>query len=284
MILFGYRPVQLAKGWGVEKDPEYAPVVEEMADRYLRYESIGTIVRWLNQSGVPCPKDVTRMRSANPKVRAKVSDAKWSTSTVRGILKSMAILGAVVNSKDEPLRDDQGAVIYRAEPLITRDQYERIQVRLSQNAPFPARVNSSLLGGIARCGECGAGLYRDISAKVRNGKTYSYGYYRCRDGRMNDGRCSFGTSFRGDPLEDIVTSTLLELAGHAKLRTERLIPGRDYSEEMARLIERTQHTQAEIGRARIARKDYSELQERLDADNAELDRLAALDPIPARKA
>ncbi|MCW2907568.1 MAG: hypothetical protein JWL68_2357 [Actinomycetia bacterium] len=83
MVLFGYRPVKLAKGWGVEIDPEYAPVVQEMAERYLRYESLGSIARWLTSSGVPTPKDVIRMRSSNPKTRAKVSGAPWTVATVR---------------------------------------------------------------------------------------------------------------------------------------------------------------------------------------------------------
>ena len=131
MVLFGYRPVKQGQNWGVEIDPEYAPVVQEMAERYLRYESIGSIVRWLNTSGVPTPKDVIRMRSGNPKTREKVTGVPWTTITVRGILNSYAILGAITNAKNEPLRDEQGVIIYRAEPLITRDQFEKIQLRLS---------------------------------------------------------------------------------------------------------------------------------------------------------
>lgn len=76
--------------------------------------------------------------------------------------------------------------------------------------------------------------------------------------------------------------TLLELAGHRKLRAERVIPGRDHSEESARLIEQTQHLSAEIGRARLQRKDHSDLQATLDRAYAELDRIAGLEPEPAR--
>jgi hypothetical protein len=79
-----------------------------------------------------------------------------------------------------------------------------------------------------------------------------------------------------------VFSTLLELAGHRKLRTERLIPGRDYSEELARVQDQISHLSREIVQARVKRKDYSELQATLDAANAEVDRLIDLDPIPSR--
>jgi site-specific DNA recombinase len=281
MVLFGYRPVKNGKNWSVEIDPEYAPVVQEMAERYLRYESIGSIVRWLNSSGVPSPKDVIRMRSSNPRTREKVSGNPWSTYTVRGILRSYAILGAITDARNEPLRDEQGVIIYRAEPLITRDQYEKIQLRLAQN-PIPVRINTSPLTQVVFCAECGSGMYRNPTNVIKKNKRYEYFYYLCDLGHQRDGRCSNKRNYRAEPLEDAVFGTLLDLAGHRKLRTKRLIAGRDRSEESARLIEQTQHLTAEIGRARLQRKYYSELQATLDAANAELDRLAALEPEPAR--
>lgn len=281
MVIFGYRPVKNGKNWRIEIDPTYAPIVQEMAERYLRYESLGSIVRWLNSAGVPSPKDVIRMRSNNSRTREKVSGNPWSTYTVRHILKSPAILGAVTNAKDEPLRDEQGIVIYRAEPLITREQFEKIQLRLFQNT-VPVRINTSPMTQVVFCAECGSGMYRNPASVIKKGKKYEYVYYVCDFGRRRDGRCSNKKSYRGEPLEDAVFGTLLELAGHRKLRTKRLIAGRDHIEESARLIEQTQHLTAEIGRARLQRKDYSELQATLDVANAELDRLANLEPEPAR--
>jgi site-specific DNA recombinase len=280
MVPFGYMPVKLAKNWGYEVDPEYGPLVAEMADRYLRYETLGSIARWLQDSGVPSPKDVMRKRRGKP-----LTGTPWSTAAVRIILSSPAVLGAVTNAKGEPLRDSQGMVVYRAAPLLAddpreaRDIYERIQVRLAQNA-VPVRVNSTPLLQVAFC-TCGAPMHKTTTRSNTGGRYYDYSYYHCHTAHMRNGRCT-ARRVKAEPLEDAVFSTLLELAGHRKLRTERLIPGRDYSEESARLIEQTQHLQAEIGRARLARRDYSELQATLDAANAELDRLADLDPEPAR--
>jgi len=288
MVPFGYRPVKLAKNWGYEPDPEYAPLVAEMADRYLSYETLGSIAKWLRESGVPSPKDVIRKRNGKP-----MKGTPWSTVAVRIILSSPAILGAVTNAKGEPVRDDQGMVIYRAAPLLAddpseaRDIYERIQARLAQN-PVPVRVNSTPLLQVAFCPDCGAPMHSTTTNRKsypsdRKGEpvTYAYRYYHCHNAAMQNGRCE-ARRVRAEPLEDAVFGTLLELAGHRRLRTERLIPGRDYAEESARLIDQTQHLQAEIGRARLARKDYSDLQAFLDAANAELDRLAVLDPEPAR--
>jgi site-specific DNA recombinase len=287
MVLFGYRPVQLAKGWGVEIDPEYAPYVREMAERVLRYESLGSIARWLTESGVPCPKDVIRMRSANAKTRAKVSGAPWTTYTVRTILKSYAVLGAITNAKNEPLRDEQGVIIYRAEPLLAddpaeaREMFEKIQLRLAANHA-PVRINTSPMTQVVFCAECGGPMHRNPSTVIKKGVRYDYFYYLCDWGRQRNGKCSNKKNFPAEPLEDVVFGTLLELAGHRKLRTKRVIAGRDYIEESARLIEQTQHLTAEIGRARLQRKDYSDLQAILDNANAELDRLAGIEPEPAR--
>jgi site-specific DNA recombinase len=281
MVLFGYRPVKLGKGWGVEIDPEYAPVVQEIADRYLRYESLGSIVRWLNNSGVPCPKDVIRMRSSNPKTREKVTGAPWTGYTVRGILKSYAILGAITNANNEPLRDDQGVIIYRADPLITRDQFEKIQARLARN-PVPVRINTSPLTQVAFCAVCGGGMYKNPTSVVKKGKRYDYAYYLCDYGHQRNGRCSNSKNFQAGPLEDAVFGTLLELAGHRKLRTKRLIAGRDHIEDMAKVQEQIVHLEREIVKARMQRKDFSDLQAQKDAANAEMDRLIDLEPEPAR--
>jgi site-specific DNA recombinase len=287
MVIFGYRPVKLDKGWGIEKDPEYAPVVREIAERFLRYESLGSIVRWLNDSGIPCPKDIIRMRSSNPKTRAKVSGAPWSTYSVRHILKSPAILGAVTNAKDEPIRDDQGMVIYRAEPLLAddphdaREIFDKIQARLAVN-PVPVRVNASPLTQVVFCAECGTGMYRNSSTVTKKGKTYEYAYYLCDYGRRRNNLCSNKKNFLAEPMEDAVFGTLLEQAGHRKLRTQRLVAGRDYSEEMARVQEQIVHLEREIIKVRMQRGDFSGLQAQKDTANAEMDRLISLEPEPAR--
>lgn len=282
MVPFGYMPVKLEKGWRYAPDPEYAPLVREMAYRFLRYESLGSIARWLQDSGVPSPKNVIRKRNGKP-----LTDTPWTPVAVRIILSSPAVLGAVTNSKGEPLRDEQGMVVYRAEPLIARDVYERVQARLAQNA-VPVRVNSTPLLQVAFCVACGAPMHSTTTNRVRRPadgrqaqEVYAYRYYHCFNSAQRNGRCST-RRVRAEPLEDAVFGTLLELAGHRRLRKERLIPGRDYSEESARLIEQTQHLVAEIGRARLQRRDYTDLQMTLDAAYAEIDRLATLEPEPAR--
>ena len=86
-VPFGYQPVKLDKGWGYEPEPVYGPIVAEMFDRYVRYESLGTITRWLNETGVPTPWNATRIRNGKP-----VRDSMWTTTSVRKILGIAALL------------------------------------------------------------------------------------------------------------------------------------------------------------------------------------------------
>lgn len=285
---FGYRQVKLDKNWGYEVHPEYGPIVREMARRYLSYETLGSIVKWLRETGVPSPRDVNRLNSSNPKVRANLKNSPWTVTAVRIILTSMACLGAVTDQEGKPMRDDQGMVIYRADPLLAddpraaRDIYERLQARFAQN-PIPVRINSSPLLQVAFCAACGAPMHRVVQRPKHRAIVYEYAYYQCHNTKMRNGRC-LTRRVKAVPLEEAVFGILLEFAGRRRLQAQRVVPGRDYSEESARLIEHAQLVAAEIGRARL-RKDreaISELQAQLDKASAELDRLAELEPEPAR--
>jgi hypothetical protein len=117
---------------------------------------------------------------------------------------------------------------------------------------------------------------------TKKGKRYEYFYYLCDLGRQRDGRCSNKKNYRAGPLEDAVFGTLLELAGGRKLRTKRVIAGRDYIEEMARVQEQLVHLEREIVKARMQRKEFSVLQAQKDAANAEMDRLIDQEPESAR--
>ena len=62
-------------------------------------------------------------------------------TSVRKILASPPALGAIIKTDGTPVRDADGVVLYRADPLVSRDIWERVQARLSAN-PVSAKVNS----------------------------------------------------------------------------------------------------------------------------------------------
>lgn len=270
MVPFGYRPVELAKNWGYEVDPEYGPVVAEMCARYLNGETLGGIARWLRDSGVPSPKNVIRKRNGKP-----LTDTPWTATVIRMIMSSHAIRGAVVDTRGRPLRDADGMVIYRADPLVSLEVYEAAQARLALNQA-PVKVNSTPLLQVAFC-TCGAPMHSTTTKREK----YSYAYYHCHSSHMRDGKCS-ARRMAAEPLETAVFGAVLEFAGHRELVERRLIPGRDNSEDIALVAEQIGHLNIEIAIGTVTRKDVSKAHEALDRANAELARLASLEPVAAR--
>ena len=94
---FGYRPVKRAKGWGFEPDPDYAPIVQEMATRFLAHESLNMIARWLNDSGVPTSRNVVRLRSGKLVKPGQVAGNHRAQDPA-----SPAVLGATVDQHGSP--------------------------------------------------------------------------------------------------------------------------------------------------------------------------------------
>jgi len=264
-VPFGYRPVKLDAGWGYEPDPVYGAIVGEMFDRYVRYESLGAITRWLNESGVPTPWNVTRIRNGKP-----AKDATWMATSVRKILASPAVLGAVVRTDGALVRDDQGVVIYRADALVTRDVFERIQARLAAN-PVSARSNTWMLTQVAFCAACEAPMY---GSTTKYG-TKTYTYYCCVHSMRRDGKCA-ARSVRAAPLEAAISSELLRLVGDTELKEIKHIPDRDYSSDIARVADRIGHLFSQIQVEALAGVDVREKQGALKRAQEELARLHAL--------
>lgn len=121
-VPFGYRPVKLDKGWGYEPDSAYAPIVAEIFERYVGYKSLGSITRWLNETGLPTPWNASRIRNGKPP-----KDAKWKSTSVRKILASPAMLGATVTTDGTPVRDCAGAALWP--PLFARPETTRSSSR-----------------------------------------------------------------------------------------------------------------------------------------------------------
>jgi site-specific DNA recombinase len=253
-VPFGYRPAKLDKGWGYEPDPVYGPIVAELYDRYSRCESLGSLVRWLNDTyradAVEC--------DAHPEWQA-AKDALWKTTSLRRILASPASLGATVKTDGTKVRDEAGVVVYRADALIERDVWERVQARLATN-PVAARVNSWLLPQIAFCGVCGSPMYGS-SARSED-KTYTY--YACVHSIHRDGIC---TARRVSADELVEKKVMAE-------------PG--FSGEINRVVEQMTHLYKEVQLGALAGEDISERQATLLRAEEKLARLHSLKAIDAR--
>jgi hypothetical protein len=87
---------------------------------------------------------------------------------------------------------------------------------------------------------------------------------------------------KADELEDAIARELLALVGDRELTESKLTPGRDYSEDIARVAEQIGHLYSEIQVEAISGQDVREKQATLARAQEELTRLASLKPVKAR--
>ncbi len=71
------------------------------------------------------------------------------------------------------------------EPMITRDEYDRIQRLLGRKGSPRVRTHMFTFTGMIRCGECGCLITAEKKTKYqKNGNIHSYTYYRCTKQRV----------------------------------------------------------------------------------------------------
>lgn len=168
-----------------------AVVIRQMADRFLAGDPIRTITAWLNATTPPPGKA-----------------AVWYPRAVRSILGSARIAG--LRAHDPGIRNDPPGgrtilTVGRWDAIITPAQSEQIRSILTDTARRRAvPAVPSLLGGIARCGRCGAGL---VVTSHKNTDGVRTRRYACRKDPARPERG--GLSIDAAQLDGIVVYRLL---------------------------------------------------------------------------
>lgn len=130
----------------------------------------------------------------------------WSMVTVRDILRNRAYLGTYSRF---------GVRVPASHaPLISQEDFQRVQERLDQRRPVAEsrKVSPFLLSGITYCGYCGnkmIGVTRKQRWQRRSDgttRTAQYRYYQC-ESRTNRSLCDYHTR-RAEELEEEVHSRL----------------------------------------------------------------------------
>jgi DNA invertase Pin-like site-specific DNA recombinase len=117
--------------------PEQAPIVREMAERFLAGESTRSIANDLNARNVPPPHHSAKWG--------------WSLTQVRRCLTNPAM-----NAK----RVHRGEIVGQGEwePILDDETFARLAARFADPARKTSRTSPTvrLLSGVCRCGVCGA--------------------------------------------------------------------------------------------------------------------------------
>lgn len=142
--------------------PEQAAVLREVASRVLAGESLYAVVDDLNRREVPTLRGGT-----------------WRRGTLRTMLTSGRLCGWREWTPVESGRKSRGAGDLIApspdlEPIITREDTDRLRALMTDPARRTARRVSHLLTGILVCGRCGGGL----NSRSDNGQGRRYACIR----------------------------------------------------------------------------------------------------------
>lgn len=180
---YGYRyhpPTNDNQAGELTKNVEEAAVVRD-------------IYAWVDQEGLSARQVTDRLTASG--IRPRKRGNRWGKSTVLRVLRSRTYIGFWYYNKNrlsEPLSIFPGSQHIRKSSLrlrpksewiqvklpdslhiISREQWERVQLQLDRNRSFSSRNSKHeyLLRGLVRCGGC--------SAAFVGSTTHGYFHYRC---------------------------------------------------------------------------------------------------------
>jgi site-specific DNA recombinase len=242
---WGYLPDDSTGEWRLVQDKEQVVVIQEVVKRALAGEPLRAIAHDLTTRAVLTPKD----RFAQSQ-RREVKGYEWHSSGLKRSLTSPTLLGYAVarepltdaqgrlqrDSKGRKIfgpeavvRNDDGSPVVRADPILSREVFDRLGVELAdrENRKEPTKRSSGLLLQIVRCGVCGRPAYRLKGGPGRSPR------YRCASAQYKEscGNKSIPLAYADDAVESILLGMLRESE-----RLERVWDsGSDHSVELAEI-------------------------------------------------
>ncbi len=187
-VIGGHLPLgyRIAKDKTYEIDPDAAPIVRLIFDKYAAGETMADITRYLNQQGY-------RNYSGN----------QFTKNSLPTILKNEKYIG-VYTFKD--LVRDEDAI----PAIIDKELFYKVQDMLKVNRRKPSHrwsYSDYLLTDKLFCGKCGASMY----GMSGNGKMgVKYNYYVCKNHHSTPHTCD-KKSVRQDWIEDLVLGEIQKI-------------------------------------------------------------------------
>lgn len=186
---FGYVKSGTVKN-KLEIHPEYSLIVKEIFNRYLNGDKIIDIANDLTARGIPTPAKLLKLN-----IKETATTYFWKESVVRRILQNDVYTGCVTSHKTQKInfksqlrikipKEDQITVENTHEAIISKEDFNKVQERLSKNTHKIIKKIDNPLKGLLYCGECGASMQISYTkyTKGKNAGEIKYKYYRCSSG------------------------------------------------------------------------------------------------------
>lgn len=219
---WGYRAEKCDGVWRLIQDEPQVEVIREVVQRVLDGEPLQRIAEDLTLRKIPTVKDLMKERQGK-----EPKGTSWNQTVLKRSLLSEAMLGYVI-SDGKALRGEDGSPIQRADPILTREVFERVRVELESRGSAVRRepAEQSLLTGVLRCGVCGQNAYR-FGSGVGAARHHRY---RCRSVTKKP-NCGNRT-IRADSTDAGLQELILAMLGETERKVKVWRPGSDNSEEL----------------------------------------------------
>lgn len=291
---WGYLPERDDNGeWRLVQDPEQVVVIHEVVERVLAGEPLRAIAHDLTTRRIL----TTRDRFAHVRGREVVGYG-WHSAALKRALTSHTLLGRVVardvltdaqgraqrGAKGRKLFGpetvvvgEDGSPIVRAEPIISRDVFDRLGVELAgrENRKEPTKRTSGLLLRIIFCGVCGRAAYRLKGGAGRKPR------YRCASAQYAE-TCGNKT-ITLEYADSEVERQILQSMGPMERKRRVWFAGNDTTDELAEVNELLADLTDQIGVGMFKRgtPQRAKLDQRIAALTT---RQAELSSVPAQPA
>ena len=192
-------------------DEEASEVVKEIFEKYLDGMSKLSIVRYLNDHGIPCPT-IYKQKRLGLKYQNPHSDpAKnplWSEKTVGAILKNQMYCGDMVQGRSriksykvhiqEQVPEEEWTIVKeKHQPIIDWETFDKIQRLLQKDTrTSPQNDTLYLFSGFLRCADCQKAMIRsEVKGNV---------YYYCSTYKRRSKKACTKHSIKHERLEAAV--------------------------------------------------------------------------------
>lgn len=240
-VPFGFVAVPLdGGGWKLAVDHERAGIIRKMVEAICDGQSL-------------------------PAVAAAHG---WPETTLRKTLRAKYLIGHATYD-GQTVRDNEGNAVMNGEPILTLDEWERLQGALEARSITTVRKVTSPLQGVVTCHICGANLQHH--KYERNYGKRLYRYYYCKEHK---------TQIDADTLEGILESVFLESWGDSPVMERVYRPAEDHQIALNEAVRAVDELTALLGHS-LSRTVTGRLTGQLRALDK---RIAELENTPSREA
>lgn len=202
-------------------DPVAAQVVKQIFELYLAGNGTSRIARILNEEKKPTPTRYRTLKSEDSHSIGAFADM-WSRATVYRILTTRTYMGDLEQGRHKKVSYKSRKTIWLPkeewivvpgthEPIIDKEQYEKVQQLLHQRGRSGKNSRVHPLSGKVFCGVCGGSMERTSSGYIAQNALAPRRYFRCRISQKDIAHCPGQPYLPESELEELL---LVSIRGH----------------------------------------------------------------------